>query len=315
LEQGGDLCQALPQELGKLLAPQPVALQQQVIPQVEPITSQEDDKIMGRVSVSAGFIDLANRLSHAKAVNRFRPGFFDQYVQSLAQAAGDDLAFHPVDIVDARFWTVKVLNEQASYFNQMVGMMLAINLSHHYLGHFNKYSAQLAAPGQKIISINDLLTPQEWEESVKAGARDALHCALSTDGARVLFEAIDKMQQRPAWSLAIVPKDADLKKLNKDLVFYEKQFYRGKLDFSLCDKIQLRRARDQSPFMSLPQEALDGGPSLLAVIQRPMIDIHADELIRQIPPHVPRVTQGMGHSLSPVIETELDAVRQNTGND
>jgi hypothetical protein len=311
LDRAGDLSEALPAKFGNQLAPQPVALQPQDVPRITPIASTDDNKILRQVSVSAGFIDLVNHLAHAKAIDRIKPGFFDQYVQNLARLAGDDFSVQPPSMVDARFWKDDVMNDQASYFNQMIGMMVAINFSHHYLGHFDKYAAKMAGLGNKMIPINDLLTPAEWDVSVKAGATDALNCALATDGVRALFDAIDKMPRRPAWTEVIVPKDTDLKKLNKQLTAYETQFFHGGLKFSLLDKFQFRPAWDKAPLVCLAEETCNGGPAFPAIIQRPMIDIHADKLVRQIQSHVPGVMQGMGHGFSPVIETELDAVGQN----
>jgi hypothetical protein len=315
LDRGDDLSQALPSKYGDKLAPQPIALQPQDLPQITPIASRDESKVLRQVSVSAGFIDLVNHLSHAKAIDRIQPGFFDQYVQNLArQTIGDSSIQLPV-MVDPRFWKDDVLNDQTSYFNQMIGMMVAINLSHHYLGHFDKYAPKMAGPGNKMIPINEFLTPGEWEVSVKAGATDALNCALSTDGVKALFDAIDKMPRRPAWTEAILPKDTDIKKLNNQLSQYEKDFFHGGLKFGLRDKLQFLPAWNQSPLISLAEEAFNGGPAFLAVIQRPMIDIHPDELIRQFTPHVPGVLQGVGHGLSPVVKTELDAVGQDSGND
>jgi hypothetical protein len=236
LDRGGELYEALPAKFGDQLAPQPVALQPQDLPQITPIASTDDKKVLRQVSVSSGFIDLVNHLSHAKAIDRIQPGFFDQYVRNLAQVAGDNFAVQLPPIVDARFWKDTVIADQQSYFNQMIGMMEAINLSHHYLGHFEKYALKMTGPGNKTIPINDLLMPAEWEASVKFGATDALNCALATDGVRALFDAIDKMPRRPAWAEAIVPKGVDLKKLNKELLQYESDFYRGGLTFSMIDK-------------------------------------------------------------------------------
>jgi hypothetical protein len=314
LERGGDLYEALPAKFGNQLAPQPIALQPQDVPQITPITSTDENKVLRQVSVSAGFIDLVNHLSHAKAIDRIQPGFFDQYVQNLARVAGDDFTVQPPSMVDPRFWKDDVINDQASYFNQMAGMMMAINLSHHYLGHYDKYAPKMTGIGNKTVPINTLLTPAEWEVSVKAGATDALNCALATDGVKALFDAIDKMPKRPAWSEAIVPKDVDLKKLNKQLTQYESEFYHGGLKFGVADKFQFRPAWEQSSFVSLAEKAFNGSPAFLAIIQRPMIDIHADELIGQIQAHVPGVLQGVGHGFRPVIETELDAAGQNPGN-
>jgi hypothetical protein len=313
LDRAGDLSEALPARFGNQLAPQPVALQPQNVPRITPISSTDENKILRQVSVSAGFIDLVNHLAHAKAIDKIQPGFFDQYVQNLARLAGDDFTVQAPSMVDARFWQDDVMNDQASFFNQMIGMMVAINFSHHYLGHFDKYTTKMAGLGNKIIPINDFLTQSEWDVSVKAGATDALNCALATEGVRAIFDAIDKMPRRAAWTEIIVPKTVDLKKLNKQLSVYETEFFHGGLKFSLLDKFQFRPAWDESPLMSLAEEPCNGGPAFLAIIQRPMIDVHPDKLIGQIQPHVPGVVQGVGHGLSPVLETELNAIAQNTG--
>lgn len=311
LDRAGELYEALPAKFGNQLAPQPVALQPQDVPRIMPTTSTGDNKVLRQVSVSAGFIDLVNHLAHAKAVDRIEPGFFDQYVQNLARLNGNDYSVQPPNLVDARYWKDDVLNDQASYFNQMIGMMVAINLSHHYLGHFDKYAAKMGGLSNKTTPINAFLTPAEWEVSVKAGATDALNCALATDGSKALFDAIDKMPTRPAWTEIIVPRSVDLKKLNAELSGYETQFFHGGLKFALADKFQFRPGWNQAPLVCLAEKTFNGGPAFLAIIERPMIDIHADELIREIPPHVPGVLQGMGDSLRPMVQTELDAVSQN----
>ena len=314
LDRAGDLSEALPAKFGNLLAPQPVALQPQDIPRIMPISSSDESKVLRQVSVSAGFIGLVNHLAHAKAIDRIQPGYFDQYMQNLARLAGDEFTIRPPNMVDARFWQDDVMNDQASYFNQMIGMMVAINFSHHYLGHFDKYSSRMAGAGNKLNPINELLTPSEWEVSVKAGATDALNCALATDGIRSIFEEIDKLPRRPDWTESLVPKNVDLKKLNKELSGYETLFFHGGLKFSLRDKFQFRPAWNESPLMCLAEEACNGGPAFLAIIQRPMIDIHADKFIRQLQSHVPGIPQGVGDGFRPVIETELDAVGQYPGN-
>ena len=311
LDRGGDLYEALPPKFGNLLAAQPVALQPQDLPQITPIVSTDDNKVLRQVSISAGFIDLVNHLAHAKAIDRIEPGFFDRYVENLTRVTGDGFTVPPPSMVDPRFWTDDVINEQASYFNQMIGMMVAINLSHHYLGHFDKYASKMAAPGNKMLPINDFLTPAEWEVSVKAGATDALNCALATDGAKALFIAIDKWPKRPAWAEAILPKGADIKKLNKELSQYETEFYHGGLKFSSLYEFQILPGREQSPLISPAQKTVNGGPALFTIIQRPMIDIHADKLIRQFQAHVPRVLQGMSDRFRPMVQTEFDAPGQN----
>jgi hypothetical protein len=228
LKLGGDLSESLPAKFGNQIDPQAIALQPQESPVVTPVATTGDSSVLRQVVLSAGFIDLLNHICHAKAVDRIQPGFFDQYVKNLAEATGDG-AVQPPNIVDPRYWTDDVINDQMSYFNQMIGFMMAINLSHHYLGHYAKYSSRMIGPGDKLTPINDFLTPAEWNVSVRAAAVDSLNCALATDGSRALFEAIDKMPNRPAWADYILPAGVDIKKLNKQLLCYENEFFRGQL--------------------------------------------------------------------------------------
>jgi hypothetical protein len=228
LKLGGDLSESLPAKFGDQIDPQAIALQPQESPVVTPIVTTEDNRILRQVTLSAGFIDLLNHICHAKAVDHIQPGFFDQYIKNLSREAGDGTV-QPPTIVNPRYWTDDVINDQMSYFNQMVGFIMAINLSHHYLGHYDKYSSKMIGPGDKLTPINEFLTPAEWDVTVRAAAVNSLDCALATDGSRALFDAIDKMPSRPAWADYVIPPHVDIKKLNKQLVCYEKDFFRGQL--------------------------------------------------------------------------------------
>jgi hypothetical protein len=230
LKLGGELFQSLPRKFGRGIDPQAIALQPQDLPVVTPIATTEDDKILRQVSLSAGLIDLVNHICHAKAADRVEPGFFQEYVKNLARDTLDNPAAPPAPIVDPRFWTDRVVNDQLSYFNQMIGFVMAINLTHHYLGHYAKYSSVMIGPGNKLTPINEFLTPAEWNVSVRQAAADALSCALATDGPRALFEAIDLMPRRPAWTDYIIPRYVDIKKLNEQLVRYEDDFFHGHLN-------------------------------------------------------------------------------------
>jgi hypothetical protein len=226
---GADLHEALPQKFFDQLDAAPIALQPQDMPLIAPVAVNVDNHLQRQVELSAGFIDLVNRLCHAKAIEKIQPGYFDQYVVILARACAADPAASPPPIVEPRFWSQTILNDQLSYFNQMMGMMMAINMAHHYLGHYAKYAAKLTGPGDKILPINNFLTPAEWDVSVKAGAEDALNCALSTEGLCVIFEALGKMPVRPAWADYIAPKYVtDFKTLNRDLAQYEEDFFHPK---------------------------------------------------------------------------------------
>jgi hypothetical protein len=230
LKLGGDLHDALPQKFFDQLDPLPIALQPQDLPVICPVAVKADKRLQRQVELSAGFIDLVNRLCHAKAIEKVQPGFFNQYVANLARIAAVDASAPAPPIVEPRYWTEDILNDQLSTFNQMMGMMMAINMAHHYLGHYDRYGAKLNGPGNKLLPINNFLTASEWDASVKAGALDALNCALSTEGLRVIFEALDKMPVRPSWADYIAPHFiTDFKKLNKDLAKYEEDFFHGRI--------------------------------------------------------------------------------------
>jgi hypothetical protein len=226
---GQELCEALPAKYSEQLDPHVVTLQMQELPSVAPVIVSEGNHIIGQVSISIGFIDLVNHLAHAKAINRVQPGYFEQYVTNFALACASNAAAQAPNIVEARYWTDAIMNDQISYFNQMISLTTAINMSHHYLGHYTNYAVRLAGTGQTAMAINSVLTPAEWEASVRAGTVDALDCGLSTEGIRTLFTAIDKMPQRPAWAAYVVPPEVDIPRLNKELEWYEKEFFRGKL--------------------------------------------------------------------------------------
>jgi hypothetical protein len=230
IKLGGELCDALPQKFADQLNPEVISLQPQDAPVVAPIATSAESKILRQVILSAGFIDVVNHICHAKAVDRIQPGFFDQYVKNLAQLNLGDASTPPPPIVEPRFWTDDVINDQLSYFNQMIGLVTAINLTHHYLGHFAKYSGRMTSGAGKLAPINNFLTPAEWDVSVKAGVLDALTCGLATEGPQALFDAISRMPVRPSWTAYIVPPQTDIPKLNKQLARYEDDFFHGKLN-------------------------------------------------------------------------------------
>ena len=227
LQIGSDLYESLDAKYRKRLQAPPVCTVPGDAPALVPVERSDENKTVCEVSISVGFVDLINHIAHAKAIDRMQPGFFDQYMSDLADS---DTGNPPEarNIVEDRYWTDSVMNDQASYFNQMIGMTMAINLSRHYLGQFNKYAGQMQAG--KLVPINNFLTSNEWETGVRAGAVNSLNCALGTEGAKALFEAIGKMQRRPAWTAYIVPRHTDIKRLNKKLAQYEVDFFHGRLN-------------------------------------------------------------------------------------
>ncbi|MGD1083565.1 MAG: hypothetical protein ABSA47_02300 [Verrucomicrobiota bacterium] len=224
---GSDLFETLDEKYQKNVDPDMIRVETLDAPVITPIPGTAENKKLNQVFVSAGYIDLINHIAHAKAIDHIQPGYFAQYIQNLARDAGGAAPPEPPNMVDNRYWSDDVMNSQISYFNQMLGMTMALSLSHHYLGHFNKYANQMLAG--KLVPINGLLAQAEWEETVKKATLNSLNCALGTDGVKSLFDAIDKMPQRPAWTAFIVPQGVDLKQLNKTLAKYEDMYFHGGL--------------------------------------------------------------------------------------
>jgi hypothetical protein len=206
---------------------QPISLQSLDKPVITPIESSDENKRLNQVSVSSGFLNLINHIAHAKAIDKFQPGYYDKYLANLARETVEGGLPKPPNMVEARLWKDDIMNEQGSYFNQMISMLVAINLSHHYLGHFAKYQKDLAAG--TLTPINGLLTPGEWQASVRAGAKDAFDCGYTGEGIKALMDGIDKMPRRPQWTFYFFPEHADLKKLAKELTHYEELYFKGGL--------------------------------------------------------------------------------------
>ncbi|HVY68530.1 MAG TPA: hypothetical protein VHH73_01290 [Verrucomicrobiae bacterium] len=208
---------------------QPVSLETDVMPYVRLEEYKDPDvpKPMRMVFISVGFIDLVNYVAHAKAIDKVEKGFFDKYVLSLGQESGEKGLKELPRLSDPKFWTEDMMNEQESSFNQMCGILLATELSHHYLGHYKKYADKLMDANGKPVPINSLLTEAEWKDSLKAGTINALNCGYGIDGIKSLFDAIEKMPQRPAWTTYFLPKFANVKQVKKDLKRLEDNFFAG----------------------------------------------------------------------------------------
>jgi hypothetical protein len=224
---GNDLFDTLDEKYQKKVDPDMIRLGLVDAPVITPVPGDDENKALNQIFISVGFIDLINHIAHARAIDRIQPGYFAQYVLNLAHDKGTDAPPEPPDMVDNRYWNDEVMNDQITYFNQILSMTMAISLAHSYLGHFAKYSNQMLAG--KLVPITTFLAPAEWESSLKAATLNSLNCAEGTDGLKSLFEAIDKMPQRPAWTAFIVPPSVDLKKVNKELAKYEKDYFHGGL--------------------------------------------------------------------------------------
>lgn len=198
------------------------------VPELAPISDANGDKSLGQLSVSVGFVNLINHIAHALAVDKVQPGYFEQYMAYLGQETADGKSVQAPEIAEDRYWTDDIINDQASYFNQMMGLTMAINLSHYYLGEYDKYAGTTEAG--KPVAVNNYVTSSEWNKDLRAATENALQCAFATEGGKALFAAIDKMPHRPAWTADILPQNVDVKKMNKHLAKLEFDFFHGGLN-------------------------------------------------------------------------------------
>lgn len=227
---GLDLYGALGNAQQQQIHVEPVALETDMTPSVKPVEYPNDPKPLRLIFISVGFVDLMNHVAHAKAIDKIiQKGYFDRYVASLAQETGEMSLKELPGVSNPKFWSDDVMNEQQSNFNQMVGNVMAIELSHHYLGHYKKYADKLAiVPKGRPTTINNLLTPAEWDDAVRAGARNALDSGCGVEGVEVLYDALDKMPKKPVWSGYFLPDSAKVAKMKKDLDKLSKDFFKGK---------------------------------------------------------------------------------------
>lgn len=219
-----ELCSVLNTKVSKTLYARPVLLESMSQPYLQPTEYYDGTNRFRVVVMSAGLVEFLNSLAHAKAIESLERGYFQHYINYLC---GQDLTTGPANFhVDGSpsHWGFNTMNQQMSRFNQMAGALLAINMAHHYLGHYQKYSVVLADP-RNPVSIASVVTYSEWREAVSKGVKNALSCGLSVEGLKDFYDALDKMPVRPAWASAFLPRDVKIWKIKKDLDWLEGGFF------------------------------------------------------------------------------------------
>jgi hypothetical protein len=218
----------------EMISSQPISMDVDMTPFVRMMYYPEGDaggKPLRGVWISAGFIDLVNHVAHAKAIDRIQKGYFQKYVVQLAGESGEKELKPLPDDTNPKFWTEDMLNEQQSNFNSIVGIVTGIKLAHHILGHFDKYKDQaMEKDGKPGVPIEELITDKEWEDAYKKGLAISLKGGCSIEGVIPFYEAFDKMQTRPPWSIYFLPNKVKFAKMKKDFDKYQKLFFEGKLD-------------------------------------------------------------------------------------
>ena len=219
-----DLRRALPPENRRGLAATPVLLDNVKTPYLQPGESSRGGTNTSVVYVSAPLFDLLNYVSHAKAVDQVDHGFFTKAVNSLSCENGEKGLTELYAPTHPKAWSFNTMNWQLSNFNQMAAGLTAIEMAHHYLGHYKKYASQLG-DAKNPVPLYSVLPPAEWRKAVLAGSRNALDCGLAPEGLIVLYDAISRMKQRPSWAVHIMPPTAEVSILRLELKRVEASFF------------------------------------------------------------------------------------------
>lgn len=232
------LGRALYDQLGakekEVISSLPISLDVDMTPFARMLYYPEGDgggKPLRGVWISAGFIDLVNRVAHAKAIDTTQKGYFQKYIVQLAAENGE-MELKPLpDDANPKFWTEDMLNEQQSNFNSIVGIVVGIKMAHHTLGHFDKYKDQvLEREGFKPVPINSIIADKEWEEAYKEGLFISLNAGCFIEGVIPFYEAIDKMTPRPPWTIYFLPNQVKFgQRMKKDFVKFQEDYFAGRL--------------------------------------------------------------------------------------
>ncbi len=225
---GDDLYQALKPSYQAQVSPHPLWYNDDLRPYIRPFEFENDKNTLRIVYVSEGFIRLVNGIAHAKAIDKIEPGFFSKYIRLLSEQTGGQVVPELPDLSNPRYWTDDVINEQLSYFNQIVGVLAAIELAHHYLGHEEKYADLLHDSASNPVTMATCCTPAEWDQALKIGAANALDCGYAFEGVKAFYDCIMAMERRPGWTFYFLPLKVrvdNLAKTKKTLDDMEKTFF------------------------------------------------------------------------------------------
>jgi hypothetical protein len=216
-----DLYRALPKDKRAKLLPNVVLLKDIHAPYLQPAEQTKDSTNAQAICVSPALIDLLNYVSHARAVDNVDSGFFNTAIDSLAADKGSTNFARPSH---PKSWDFNTMNWQLSYFNQMAAGLVAVEMAHHYLGHYRKYASQ-SGDSKKPAPFYSVLSQKEWREAVLVGSRHALDCGLAPEGLIVLYDAISRMPKRPSWAVQVMPPSAEVSILRLELKRVEATFF------------------------------------------------------------------------------------------
>lgn len=218
---GNALYEALEEKYQKGISPRPIALETEPVPYVRSDSFVFNGRPLGVVVVSTGFIDLMRRVAKARAYDAVEPGYFDRYLALLS--ATDPAKGVPTlpDESNKKFADPDLLNNQRTYFAQMVSMVVAIELSHQYLGQNTKYASKTAGE----LPIKSVMSRSDWQKSVEAAVENSLSAGYGPESVCAFYEALERMSQKPAWTAYFLPADEKVNKLTSKLAKLEKKFF------------------------------------------------------------------------------------------
>jgi hypothetical protein len=219
-----DLYRALPAENRRGLVAAPVMVQNIKTPYLEPGPTSRNGTNASAIYVSPALFEMLNYVSHAKAVDQVDRGFFLKAVNSLACENGDKGLPDLYAPTHPKAWAFNTMNWQLSNFNQMAAGLTAIEMAHHYLGHYQKYASHLGDP-KMPAPLYSVISQAEWRQAVLAGSRNALDCGLAPEGLIVLYDAISHMKERPSWAVHVMPPTAEVSILRLELKRVEASFF------------------------------------------------------------------------------------------
>ena len=182
---------------------------------------------VGVLVMSTGFIELINRVAHAKAIDRSKKGYLESYLRAWPEPSQARATPALPDIQNPDYWSEETIDQQTTYFGQMLGVAMGIKFANYYLGQYKKYAERLSNPADQPVSINKVISANEWEQAMNAGAMNSLDCAYGVDGFVALYECVDGLPKRPDWTYYFVPGSelVKFKKLKKDLEKIERRFF------------------------------------------------------------------------------------------
>lgn len=227
MKLGKDIYNALKPQQREQISGQPISIDIESTPFIRLLYYPEEPKPIRGVWISAGFIDLVNNVAHAKAIDKIEKGYFARYIDILAQETGQNVLKPLPNDSNRAYWTEDMLNEQLSNFNAIVGVVVGINLAHHYLGYYDKYKDKLGDAAGHPVPITNLLTDKEWDEAFRLGVKNSLDAGYTIEGMLPFFEAMDKMKTRPPWVSYFIPDRVKFAKTKKDLEKIQRKFFAG----------------------------------------------------------------------------------------